>query len=108
MAKVTLKKSAVIALAELMHSVEYGEDVLLLRISDSNANEAVQAYNDALNDNDEVEEEYRAFIDRLAERFAKAAHDAIATEAGAYRPQDIKAWGEHLLQGFTATLGQQQ
>jgi hypothetical protein len=68
MAKV--KKSAVIAFVELLNSVANNEEVLLLRSSDRNANDALQTYNDTLNGDEEVDPKYVGFVDRLAEKFA--------------------------------------
>ena len=81
----TVKKSAVIAFLELLRSVEAGEEVLLLRSSDTFANEAVQTYNDRLNllydeEMDPALAAYLAFTDKTAEKFNTAMGAAASPQ----------------------------
>ena len=72
-----IKKSAVIAFMELLLAVEEGEEVLLLRSSDSLANESVQTYTENLNLEEGTEcSAYQSFTDKLAEKFQIVASEA--------------------------------
>jgi hypothetical protein len=106
MAKV--KKSAVFAFVELLNSVANEEEVLLLRSSDRNANEALHIYNDTIHEDGEADPIYLGFLDRLAEKFIAAAEGAGKSQAGDLRPEDMKHFGAMLLQitnKATATEG---
>ena len=102
-----MKKSLIVAFAELLQAADADDEVLLLRSSDVSANDAVQTYNTAANDDGMPQTGYTAYMDQLAEKFDKINKEGETYQTVGEMPDmdTLKTLGKMLKAGVERVFG---